>query len=224
MPRSGRSYPRPTRQDTKTGILHGFAIFALAGAAASFCFYTDRRTVYRAAVPLGRGARVARGRNRFSPRKSTMGVTMKIDEEVPTMMPNRIARAKPRITSPNCHSKRNQMWRDTATRASAVAKQPSRNSLQSRESAPRKRVDSGMGSWCWAARVGVLLYLAACSGPPWTLSQSPSEINLRWYPDDTPSAAADAVAQLHCQSWGKSAELVSYDQDGSAQIGRYRCR
>jgi hypothetical protein len=77
-----------------------------------------------------------------------------------------------------------------------------------------------------AARVtgtGLLLCLAACSGPPWTLSQSPSEIALRWYPDDTSSAAADAVARAHCRTSGKTAELVSYDQDGSAQIARYRC-
>jgi hypothetical protein len=75
-----------------------------------------------------------------------------------------------------------------------------------------------------AAGVAVLMALGACNGPPWTLSKSPSEINLRWYPDDTPSAAADSAAQMHCQSVGKSAELITYDQDGSAQIGRYRCR
>ena len=76
----------------------------------------------------------------------------------------------------------------------------------------------------WAVGVGALLGLGACNGPPWTLSQSPNEISLRWYPDDTPRAAADSVAQVHCQSWGRSAELISYDQDGSVQIGRYRCR
>jgi hypothetical protein len=75
-----------------------------------------------------------------------------------------------------------------------------------------------------AAGAAFPLCLGACSGPPWTLAQSPSEIILRWYPDDTPSAAADSVAQLHCQSVGKSAELIAYDQDGSAQIGRYHCR
>jgi hypothetical protein len=32
------------------------------------------------------------------------------------------------------------------------------------------------------------------------------------------------VAQMHCQSQGKSVELIAYEQDGSAQIGRYRCR
>jgi hypothetical protein len=75
-----------------------------------------------------------------------------------------------------------------------------------------------------AAAIATLLCLAACSGPPWTLDQSPDAITLRWYPDDTPDAVANSVAQVHCQSWGKNAELISYDQDGSAQLGRYRCR
>jgi hypothetical protein len=75
-----------------------------------------------------------------------------------------------------------------------------------------------------ATEIAVLLALGACTGPPWTLDRSPSEISLRWYPDDTPSTAAEAIAQQHCQSSGKAAELVSYEQDGSAQIGRYRCR
>ena len=72
--------------------------------------------------------------------------------------------------------------------------------------------------------IGIMVLLGACSGPPWTLSQSPDEINLRWYSDDTPSSLADSVARLHCQSWGKNAELVAYTQDGSAQLGQYRCR
>jgi hypothetical protein len=75
-----------------------------------------------------------------------------------------------------------------------------------------------------ASAVGILACAAACGGPPWTLSQSPDEISLRWYPDNTPNTVADAAAQVHCQSWGKRAELVGYDQNGSAQIGRYRCR
>jgi hypothetical protein len=29
---------------------------------------------------------------------------------------------------------------------------------------------------------------------------------------------------VHCQSQGKSVELIAYEQDGSAQIGKYRCR
>jgi len=75
-----------------------------------------------------------------------------------------------------------------------------------------------------AAGISVLLTLGSCSGPPWTLNQSPTEISLRWYPDDTPSAAAAAIAQQHCQSSGKQAELVSSTQDGSAQFATYRCR
>jgi len=35
---------------------------------------------------------------------------------------------------------------------------------------------------------------------------------------------ADWVAQTHCASASKNAELISYTQDGSAQIGTYRCR
>jgi hypothetical protein len=81
-----------------------------------------------------------------------------------------------------------------------------------------------------ATAIGVVglvisLVLVACSsGPPWTLSKSPDEISLRWYPDTTPDGTAGFVAQTHCGSWGKSAELVSSTQDGSAQIAQYRCR
>jgi hypothetical protein len=75
-----------------------------------------------------------------------------------------------------------------------------------------------------AAGIAILLGAIACSGPPWTLDQSPEGITLRWYPDNTPNAVADSVAQVHCHSLGKNAELTAYDQDGSAQIGRYRCR
>jgi hypothetical protein len=74
------------------------------------------------------------------------------------------------------------------------------------------------------AGLGILLAVAACNGPPWTLEQSPDAITLRWYADETDSAAADWLAQAHCASLSKSVELVSYDQDGSAQIGRYHCR
>jgi hypothetical protein len=74
------------------------------------------------------------------------------------------------------------------------------------------------------AVVAVLLILAGCSGPPWALNQSPDGIDLRWYSDNTPSAAADAAAQAHCRSYGKNAELIAYTQDGSAQLGKYRCR
>jgi hypothetical protein len=76
----------------------------------------------------------------------------------------------------------------------------------------------------WAAGAAILLCHIACSGPPWTLDQSPDRITLRWYPDNTPVEVASSVAQVHCQSWGKNAELIAYDWDGSAQISRYRCR
>jgi hypothetical protein len=75
-----------------------------------------------------------------------------------------------------------------------------------------------------AAGVAVVLALASCSGPPWTLDKSRDDIALRWYPDTTPAAAAAGVAELHCRSWGKYAELASDAQDGSAEIARYRCR
>ena len=60
--------------------------------------------------------------------------------------------------------------------------------------------------------------------PPWTLSQTPEEIALRWYPDATPSAAAQQAAQRHCGIWNKSAVLVSDTRNGSAEIAQYRCR
>jgi hypothetical protein len=75
----------------------------------------------------------------------------------------------------------------------------------------------------WLA-CAILLGISACSRQPWTLEQSPSEITLRWYPDEVDSSVADGVAQMHCASTSKSAELISYTQNGSAQIGKYRCR
>lgn len=73
-----------------------------------------------------------------------------------------------------------------------------------------------------AAGIAALLGLSACSEPPWTLSQSPDD--MRWYADNTPAASADQVAALHCRSWGKTAELTSDAEDGSAEIAEYRCR
>jgi hypothetical protein len=83
---------------------------------------------------------------------------------------------------------------------------------------------SGFDVAIGAAGIAALAALAGFTGPPWTLSRSRAEISLRWYPDTTPSAAADQVAQLHCEWWEKSAELVSEAQDGSAEIAEYRCR
>jgi hypothetical protein len=74
------------------------------------------------------------------------------------------------------------------------------------------------------AGLAILLGVTACGEPPWTLEQSPDAITLRWYSDEMDNAPADSLAQAHCASLSKSVELVSYDQDGSAQIGKYRCR
>jgi hypothetical protein len=70
----------------------------------------------------------------------------------------------------------------------------------------------------------LLIGLAACSGQPWTLSRSPEAIAVRWYPDQTDILAANQVAELHCRSWGKTAQLAFDTRDGSAEIARYRCR
>ena len=75
----------------------------------------------------------------------------------------------------------------------------------------------------WLASA-ILIAVIACSRQPWTLEQSPSAITLRWYPDEVDASVADLVAQTHCASTSKNAELISYTQDGSAQIGKYRCR
>ena len=49
-------------------------------------------------------------------------------------------------------------------------------------------------------------------------------IALRWYSDNTPAAAAVQLAQLHCRSWGKSAELTADAKDGSDEVAHFRCR
>jgi hypothetical protein len=72
--------------------------------------------------------------------------------------------------------------------------------------------------------VMLLLGLAGCGGPPWTLSKSPEAIAVRWYPDETNIVAADQLAELHCRSWGKAAQLATDIRDGSAEVAQYRCR
>jgi hypothetical protein len=89
---------------------------------------------------------------------------------------------------------------------------------------PRGKAPVPISTPARVAGLAILLAVTACSEPPWTLEQSPDAITLRWYADETDSAVADSLAQAHCASSSKSVELVSYDQDGSAQIGRYRCR
>jgi hypothetical protein len=70
----------------------------------------------------------------------------------------------------------------------------------------------------------VLLGFGACTTQPWVLRKSPDAITVRWYPDETDAIAADQLAALHCQSWGKAARRESELLDGSAEIARYLCR
>ncbi|HTW50788.1 MAG TPA: hypothetical protein VME45_02705 [Stellaceae bacterium] len=67
------------------------------------------------------------------------------------------------------------------------------------------------------------LTLAACSGEPWTLSQSSDQITMRWYAGDVPEGTAAADAGTYCMRLGKAVELGSIERDGSASIGHYRC-
>ena len=75
-----------------------------------------------------------------------------------------------------------------------------------------------------SAAAALALTVSGCNGPPWILSQSPDHIALRWYTDNTPSVAAIQLAQLHCRSWGKSAELTNDAKDGSDEVAQFRCR
>ncbi len=74
------------------------------------------------------------------------------------------------------------------------------------------------------AAAALVLAVAGCGGPPWVLSQSPEHIALRWYSDTTPAVAAVQLAELHCRSWGKSAELTAAAKDGSDEVAQFRCR
>jgi hypothetical protein len=69
----------------------------------------------------------------------------------------------------------------------------------------------------------VLLSLAACNRPPWTLSQSPNSITLRWWSDETADAQAGDLAGAYCTQMGKGLDTISIERDGSASIGHYRC-
>ena len=69
----------------------------------------------------------------------------------------------------------------------------------------------------------LVLGVAACSTPPWTVNRSPDAITLRWYADEADIAAAQTVADLHCRSFGKTAALASNEQSGSIQIAEFRC-
>jgi hypothetical protein len=74
------------------------------------------------------------------------------------------------------------------------------------------------------ATTALLLVVAACTPQPWTLSESPETIVIRWYPDESNIAAATDLAEAHCRSWGKSAQLATDLRDGSAEVANYRCR
>jgi hypothetical protein len=70
----------------------------------------------------------------------------------------------------------------------------------------------------------LVLGIAGCNAPPWTVSRSPDAITLRWYSDETDLAAARTIADLHCRSTGRTAVLVSDEQSGSIEFAEYRCR
>lgn len=61
-------------------------------------------------------------------------------------------------------------------------------------------------------------------GPPWPEVMSPDGITLRWYPDEVSEAEAHHAADAHCSAIGRSAVFAAVEQDGSAEIGTYRCR
>ena len=60
-------------------------------------------------------------------------------------------------------------------------------------------------------------------GPPWPEVASPDSITLRWYPDTVSEAQARAVAASQCAATGRIAGFAALEQDGSAEIGTYRC-
>jgi hypothetical protein len=69
----------------------------------------------------------------------------------------------------------------------------------------------------------VLLSLTACTGEPWTLSQSASSITLRWWSDELADAQAGSTAGAYCTQMGKAVQLLTIERAGSASIGHYRC-
>ena len=68
------------------------------------------------------------------------------------------------------------------------------------------------------------LAVAACNAPPWTVSQSPDAITLRWYSDEMDISSPQTVADRHCGSTGRTAALTSNEQSGSVQLAEFRCR
>ena len=75
-----------------------------------------------------------------------------------------------------------------------------------------------------AVAVTASLSLAACGGPPWTVSQSSNEITTRWWDtDEIASTQAAGDAGAYCTRLGKAAQLGDMERDGSAVIAHYRC-
>ncbi len=68
----------------------------------------------------------------------------------------------------------------------------------------------------------IALPLAAC-GQPWTVSQSPDHITLRWWNDQVAATEAANVANAYCSQMGKAMLLDGMEQHGSASVGRYHC-
>jgi len=64
---------------------------------------------------------------------------------------------------------------------------------------------------------------ADAPGPPWPEVISPGSITLRWYPDEISEPQARAVAAAHCAAAGRQVGLGALGQDGSVEIGTYRC-
>ena len=56
--------------------------------------------MYQEAALAGFGGACVSRRNRFSPRKSRIGAAIKIEEDVPTTMPNNITQANPDNVAP----------------------------------------------------------------------------------------------------------------------------
>lgn len=77
-----------------------------------------------------------------------------------------------------------------------------------------------------ALAIAFVIGLAGCAGPPgppWPETVSPNGITLRWYPSDTSEAEAQQVADEHCAPARQGAAIAWIEQDGSVEIGSFRC-
>jgi hypothetical protein len=93
---------------------------------------------------------------------------------------------------------------------------------------PSGPIGDGAVTMAWTTpRIAAMVLLAAvagCGGPPWAVQKSPDAIAVRWYPDETDIVAANHLAELHCRSWGRIAQLAFDSRDGSDEVAQYRCR